>query len=236
LQASVAGIRGSSSVALTERITNAASPKPSIRSRAMRDGFILGSLAYGAAIVTGLLETPVDPTIFYSGRLPDPYTQLTYSVLHTGFFYSPAIAQVLEPFRILPVALFGALWVGGLLCLLYAMLGRRAILGLLFIPVAWEISTGNIHLVFDPIAHQGHAGGRPSVVPRPKGVDVAGDRTGLHRSRRARLVPACIRHLVEVDRPDHREPRCHRRLSECPDPAAHKAPDRRGPRGLGRAD
>jgi hypothetical protein len=120
----------------------------SARSRAMRDGYILGGLAYGAAIVSGLLDTPVDPTIFYNGRLPDPYTQLTYSVLHTGFFYSPAIAQLLEPFRVLPVALFGALWVGGLMVLLYAMLGRRAILGLLFIPVAWEISTGNIHLVF----------------------------------------------------------------------------------------
>lgn len=114
----------------------------------MRDGYAVGGLVCVTAIALGILASPVDPTTFYNGRLPDPYSHATYSLMQPGFFYSPAVAQLLEPFRLLPVAVFGALWVGALMGILYAMLGRRAILGLMFVPVGWEIFTGNIHLVF----------------------------------------------------------------------------------------
>lgn len=122
---------------------------------AWRDGYIVGGVAYVVAIATGILPLPIDPNVFYDGRLPDPYTHLVYTVNSAGFFYTPAVAQFLEPFRILPVAVFGALWVAGLMVLLYAMLGQRAILGLLFIPVAWEVFTGNIHLVFAAVVLAG---------------------------------------------------------------------------------
>jgi hypothetical protein len=118
----------------------------------MRDGYVLGCIVCVVAIALGIEETPVDPTAFYYGRLPEPYTQAVYSLMQPGFFYSPAVAQLLEPFRLLPLAVFGALWVGGLMALLYAMLGRRAILGLMFVPVGWEVFTGNIHLVFAAVA------------------------------------------------------------------------------------
>jgi hypothetical protein len=118
----------------------------------MRHGYALGGLVCVVAIALQITESPVDPTAFYNGRLPDPYSQPVYSLMQPGFFYSPAVAQLLEPFRLLPLAVFGALWVGGLMALLYAMLGRRAILGLMFVPVGWEIFTGNIHLVFAAVA------------------------------------------------------------------------------------
>jgi hypothetical protein len=61
--------------------------------------------------------------------------------------YSPAFAQVLRPLVAVPWPLFCAAWTA-LLCLVYwRLVGRLALPLLLFIPIPFEIISGNVHLL-----------------------------------------------------------------------------------------
>jgi len=63
-----------------------------------------------------------------------------------SYLYSPAFAQVLTPISWLPWPVFNALWTAMNVALLYWLVGRWALLSLVFLPIPFEIISGNIHL------------------------------------------------------------------------------------------
>src|SRR5204863_697001 len=62
--------------------------------------------------------------------------------------YSPAFAQLLTPIVWLPVAVFTALWTALNSATLWFLLRRWALPGLLFLPIALEVISGNVHLLY----------------------------------------------------------------------------------------
>lgn len=64
-----------------------------------------------------------------------------------AYLYSPAFAQVLTPISWLPWPVFNALWTAMNVALLWWLVGRWALLSLVFLPIPFEIISGNIHLL-----------------------------------------------------------------------------------------
>lgn len=120
--------------------------------RLARDGFLLGAGLWVVGTALGVFAFGTDAPIWWAARSPDPYAHAEYIAGVPGFFYSPAFAQALAPFQALPQSVFVALWTTGLFAALYAMTGRYAIAALLFPPVALDIFTGNVHVLFALVA------------------------------------------------------------------------------------
>ena len=114
--------------------------------RALRDGFVIASAAWVAAILAGLVHGQNDALIYWTNRLPDPYTIRSYDALN-GFFYSPAFVQAISPLVALPWPLFAAVWTGLLLATLYGLVRHWAVVALLFVPVSIEIYYANVTLL-----------------------------------------------------------------------------------------
>jgi hypothetical protein len=117
-----------------------------------RDAYVLVAVAWCLAIAAGI--TPwdgVDARQFYDHRFPDPYAVGDYAS-GSGFYYSPPVALLLAPFTALPFGVFHALLAGTGFAALFALLGRWAWLGLLFPPVWWDLSGGNINTVLGAVA------------------------------------------------------------------------------------
>jgi hypothetical protein len=64
-----------------------------------------------------------------------------------AYLYSPAFAQALTPLVALPWPLFDALWTALNCAALWWLLGRWALPSLLFLPIPFEIVSGNVHLL-----------------------------------------------------------------------------------------
>jgi hypothetical protein len=112
----------------------------------MRDGFLLAGLVYVALILAGVVEHGPDALAYWVNRLPDPYAAGGYGS-EAGFYYSPAVAQLVAPLTLLPWPVFHALVIAGSLGALWWMLGRWAALALLFPPVAIELYSANVNLI-----------------------------------------------------------------------------------------
>ncbi len=65
-----------------------------------------------------------------------------------AYLYSPAFAQLLTPLVILPLQLFTAVWTAINFAALWWLLGRLALPSLLFLPIPFEIISGNVHLLY----------------------------------------------------------------------------------------
>lgn len=120
----------------------------------LRDGFAIAAVAWTGAIALGLVDPGVDAAQFYAHRLPDPYDVADYGS-GQGFYYSPVAAVVLYPLTLLGLPVFAATMTGIGFASLYAILGRWAFLGLLFPPVWWDLSSGNINILLGAVMVHG---------------------------------------------------------------------------------
>jgi Glycosyltransferase family 87 len=119
-----------------------------VRDRLLRDGFVIL-----AAVFVGLRLFAVQPWVesvdayaYWATRGGDPYAAAEAGRIG-AYLYSPAFAQLLAPFTALPWPVFCAAWTA-LLCLVYwRLVGRLALPLLLFLPIPFEIVSGNIHLL-----------------------------------------------------------------------------------------
>jgi hypothetical protein len=120
--------------------------------RLARHGFLVGAAVYALAIALGIAWYGSDGVIWWSSRLPDPYAFTGYIDGQLGFFYSPAFALAVAPLQWLPEPVFVGVWTAILFGALYAIAGRFSIAALLFPPVALDIATGNVHVLFALVA------------------------------------------------------------------------------------
>jgi hypothetical protein len=119
-----------------------------VRDRLLRDGFVM--LA-GAFVVLRLLAVEpwvqsVDAYAYWATRGGDLYANAEAGRIG-AYVYSPAFAQLIAPLVAVPWPLFCAAWTV-LLCVVYwRLVGRLALPLLLFIPIPFEIVSGNVHLL-----------------------------------------------------------------------------------------
>jgi hypothetical protein len=120
-----------------------------VRDRLLRDGFVIL-----AVVFIGLRLLAIKPW----GDSVDAYAYWTtrdgsfYDASTTGrigaYLYSPAFAQVLAPLVWLPIAVFTALWTALNSATLWFLLRRWALPSLLFLPIALEVISGNVNLLY----------------------------------------------------------------------------------------
>jgi Glycosyltransferase family 87 len=111
----------------------------------LRDGYLLASLAFVAAILAGVHAFADDARAYWLARLPDPYAASIYGA-PDAFYYSPPVAQLLAPLTLLPWPVFYAGITAVNLAVLWWLVGRWAPAGLLLPFVAIEMFAGNINL------------------------------------------------------------------------------------------
>lgn len=117
-----------------------------LRRDPLRDAYVLASVAVIVLILAGAVPwMGVDARSYWIVRLPDPYYSAVYGGV-VGFNYSPVVAQLLQPFTLLPWPVFLALVTASNLLALWILLGRWAVVGLLIPFVAIEMFAGNINL------------------------------------------------------------------------------------------
>jgi hypothetical protein len=121
-----------------------------VRNRLLRDGYLVLAIVF-----VGLRLFDIDPWAdsvdafaYWTTRTGD-----FYAAAETGrigaYLYSPAFAQVLAPLVVfLPVAAFMALWTAINFAALWWLVGRLALPSLLFLPISFEIISGNVHLLY----------------------------------------------------------------------------------------
>jgi hypothetical protein len=123
---------------------------PTLRDRFIRYGPILGVLLVGAAYaawqLTGGAPESQDSKAYYLAGLDDPYVRSQIGGDY-AFLYSPAFAQALAPFRLLPIGTFVAVWTMLLIVALAWTAGRLALPLLLLQPVVASLALGNIEIL-----------------------------------------------------------------------------------------
>jgi hypothetical protein len=120
-----------------------------VRDRLLRDGYIILAAVFVALRLFGIepWADSVDAFAYWTTRSGD-----FYATAETGqigaFVYSPAFAQALAPLVALPLAVFTAIWTAINLAALWWLLRRWALPSLLFLPIPFEIISGNVHLLY----------------------------------------------------------------------------------------
>jgi hypothetical protein len=120
-----------------------------VKTRLARDGFVIL-----AVVFVGLRLFAVKPW----ADSVDAYAYWTtrdgvfYDAATTGrigsYLYSPAFAQLLAPLVWLPIAVFSALWTAINCATLWFLVRRWALPSLFFLPIAFEVISGNVHLLY----------------------------------------------------------------------------------------
>jgi hypothetical protein len=120
-----------------------------VRDRLLRDGFIILSVVFVLLRLFAIKPwaDSVDAYAYWTTR-----DGVFYDAATTGrigaYLYSPAFAQLLTPLVWLPVAAFTALWTAVNCATLWFLLRRWALPSLLFLPIAFEVVSGNVHLLY----------------------------------------------------------------------------------------
>jgi hypothetical protein len=123
--------------------------RPRVRDRLLRDGYVILAIAFVGLRLFAVQPwaDSVDAYAYWTTRSGD-----FYSAAQTGqigaYLYSPAFAQALAPLVWLPIAVFTALWTALNCAALWWLLGRLALPSLLFLPIPFEIISGNVHLLY----------------------------------------------------------------------------------------
>ncbi len=118
-------------------------------SRLARDGYIALAAAF---LLLRLLQVPpwdqsVDAYAYWSTRDGAMYdTQMAGAI--GAYLYSPAFAQLLAPAVTLSWPVFATLWTALNLATLWWLLGRWSLPAMLFLPIPFEIISGNVHLLY----------------------------------------------------------------------------------------
>ena len=124
-----------------------------MRDRLLRDGFVILAVVF---VGLRLFAIPpwadsVDAYAYWSTRDGVLYGDAAGRI--GSYLYSPAFAQLLRPLTWLPLAAFLALWTALLLAVHGWLAGRRLALALLlFVPISFEIVSGNVHLLYAAVA------------------------------------------------------------------------------------
>jgi hypothetical protein len=111
----------------------------------LRDAGIVAALAFAIAVALGLVPVGTDDNVYWLTGHTDPLYRLAY--VWPGYFYSPAFAQVLAPFTLLPLAVFGALWKLVLAGAVFVVARRWAVVAFVIPFVAAEMFAGNVNLL-----------------------------------------------------------------------------------------
>ncbi len=117
--------------------------------RLARDSFLL--LA-GAFLLLRLLQVPpwdqsVDAYAYWTTRSGDLYGTGGAGAIG-AYVYTPLFAQVMRPLVLLPWPVFVTLWTAINFAALWWLLGRWSLPALLFLPIPFEIISGNVHLLY----------------------------------------------------------------------------------------
>jgi Glycosyltransferase family 87 len=118
-------------------------------NRLARDGYILLALAF---LALRLFQVPpwdqsVDAYAYWTTRGGDLYDGQTAGAMG-AYLYSPAFAQLIRPLTILPWPIFVTIWTAFNLVIVWWLLGRWSLPAMLFIPIPFEIVSGNVHLMY----------------------------------------------------------------------------------------
>jgi hypothetical protein len=119
-----------------------------LRDRLLRDGYLVLVVAFvGLRLfaVQPWVES-VDAYAYWATRSGDLYASAEAGRIG-AYLYSPVFAQLLWPLVQLPWPVFCALWTAVLCAAYWALVGRLALPLLLFIPIPFEIVSGNLHLL-----------------------------------------------------------------------------------------
>ena len=120
-----------------------------MRDRLLRDGFVILAVVFVGLRLLAIKPwaDSVDAYAYWTTR-----DGVFYDAATTGrigsYLYSPAFAQLLTPIVWLPIATFTALWTALNSATLWFLLRRWALPSLPFLPVAFEIISGNVHLLY----------------------------------------------------------------------------------------
>jgi glycosyl transferase family 87 len=120
-----------------------------VRDRLLRDGFIILAVVFVALRLFAIdpWADSVDAYAYWTTRSGD-----FYAAADTGrigaYLYSPAFAQLLAPLTWLPVNVFTAIWTAINCAALWYLLRRWSLPSLLFLPIPFEIISGNVHLLY----------------------------------------------------------------------------------------
>jgi hypothetical protein len=121
-----------------------------VRNRLLRDGYIVLAIVFVGLRLFAIepWADSVDAYAYWTTRSGD-----LYAAAETGrigaYLYSPAFAQALAPLvAFLPVTAFTALWTAINFAALWWLVGRLALPALLFLPISFEIISGNVHLLY----------------------------------------------------------------------------------------
>jgi hypothetical protein len=119
-----------------------------VRDRLLRDGFLLLSIAFVGFRLFQIepWDDSVDAYAYWATGDGDLYGEALSGQIG-AYLYSPAFAHALWPLTLLPWPVFAALWTGLNCAVLWWLLGRLALPSLLFLPIPFEIISGNIHLL-----------------------------------------------------------------------------------------
>lgn len=118
-----------------------------LQERLLRDGYVVIGAAF---VILRLLLVPpwdqsVDAYAYWSTRSGVAYGDVGAM---GEYLYSPAFGQLLSPVTWLPWPVFNAAWTVLNLVLLRLVAGRLALPVLLLPPVAFEVVSGNVHLLY----------------------------------------------------------------------------------------
>ena len=120
-----------------------------MRDRLLRDGFVILALVFVGLRLLAIKPwgDSVDAYAYWATRDGSFYDASTTGRIGS-YLYSPAFAQLLTPLIWLPIAVFTALWTAINSATLWFLLRRWALPSLLFLPIAFEIISGNVHLLY----------------------------------------------------------------------------------------
>ena len=120
-----------------------------MRDRLLRDGFVILAVVFVGLRLFAIKPwaDSVDAYAYWTTRDGSFYDASTTGRIG-AYLYSPAFAQVLAPLVWLPIAVFTALWTALNSATLWFLLRRWALPSLLFLPIALEVISGNVNLLY----------------------------------------------------------------------------------------
>ncbi len=118
-------------------------------NRLARDGYVILAVAF---LALRLFQVPpwdqsVDAYAYWTTRDGIFYDAQTAGTIG-AYLYSPAFAQLLAPITWLPWPVFVTIWTGFNLAIVWWLLGRWSLPSMLFLPIPFEIISGNVHLMY----------------------------------------------------------------------------------------
>ena len=120
-----------------------------MRDRLLRDGFVILSIAFVGLRLFAIepWADSVDAYAYWTTRTGDYYAAADTGQIG-AYLYSPAFAQLIAPLTWLPLNIFTAIWTAMNCAAVWYLLRKWSLPSLLFLPIPFEIISGNVHLFY----------------------------------------------------------------------------------------